>query len=174
VAHAWRSQTLRMVDPPEQQSKGQSSSHLQKKEEYYHHTTFLFDSGPARVLYRQCDSQHASQRHKELLEIMRTAGQLFISLWKQKVFIAAWGLEKFQKMPFSIASNEMMAHPAMGLEEGDTRMDGWPVQMVVQPAIVAFGNEDGSNYNEYKVWAKALVWLSPRYVPEGYPATRNE
>lgn len=149
-----------MVDPPEYGSGALNGNYLEsvrRKEEYYKFSTITFDSSSARVLYRPSDG---SQRQKELYNIIRTAGELFASLWKQKVFIASWGLEKFQFKKFSSASNEMMAHPAHNLEDGDDRLDGCRVRMVVHPAIVAYGNEEGHNYHEYKVWAKASVWVA--------------
>ena len=46
------------------------------------------------------------------------------------------------------------------LEEEEARLDGLPIQMVVEPAIVAYGNERGESYGHRKVWAKAVVCVS--------------
>jgi hypothetical protein len=159
TAHAWRSQTLRLVDPPPEQERGIQANYrnqsAERKARYYQQLTQFFDSGKARVLYRSCD---ANQRRKELYEIIHALGELFNSLWKQKVHIVCRGLDHFQRTSFTASSDLMTAHAAYRLDEADTKLDGLPVQMVVQPAILAYGNEEGKNYDQYKVWAKAVVW----------------
>lgn len=149
-----------MVDPPEPELDGQFNIHresLQNKERYYIDHAERFDSGPARVLFRHSDTR---KRVEELSEIIRIACELSASLWKQKIFMKCWSLEELQNIPFFVASREMKAHHAYGLEDQDTKLDGGQVQMVVQPALLAFGNEEGKNYTEYKVWAKAVVLIS--------------
>lgn len=129
---------------------------LRSKEDYYNRYATGFESSSAKVLFRPDDG---TQRVQELLEIIRTAGKISASLWKQKIFFECWGMEKFRDIPFSAASEVMRAHSTHGLEDNDTRFNGRQIYMVVQPAIVAFGNEEGKNYHEYKVWAKAVVWV---------------
>ena len=146
-----------MVDPSNLPESTIQASSGQRKEQYYRHITTVFESSDARVLYRPCN---VAQRHEELLDVMRTVGDLFSSLWKQRVFTVPWGNEKLQKMQFSVGSRTMTAHPSHRLEDGDARLNGRTVQMVVQPAILAYGNEEGRNFDESKVWAKAVVWLS--------------
>ena len=51
-------------------------------------------------------------------------------------------------------------HAAHKLEENDNSKDGMPIQMVVEPGILAYGNEQGESYEVSKVWGKAVVWLS--------------
>ena len=146
-----------MVDPPNPPESTLQASSSQRKEQYYRHIATIFESSDVRVLYRPCD---VAQRHEELLDVMRNIGDLSSSLWKQRVFTVPWGMEKFRKMQFSVDSRMMTAHPTHGLGDGDARLDGRTVQMVVQPAILAYGNEEGENFDESKVWAKAVVWLS--------------
>lgn len=64
------------------------------------------------------------------------------------------------KEPFHIGSDECEAHAAHKLEEDDKSKDGMLIQMVVEPAILAYGNEQGESYEVSKVWGKAVVWLS--------------
>ena len=146
-----------MVDPSNLPESTLQARCSQRKEQYYRHITTVFEASDARVLYRPCD---VARRHEELLEVMRALGDLFSSLFKQRAFTACWGKEKLQKMQFSADSRTMAAHPSHGLEDGDARLNGRTVQMVVQPAILAYGNEEGRNYGESKVWSKAVVWLS--------------
>lgn len=53
----------------------------------------------------------------------------------------------------------MEIHPTQSVDEGDTSKDGSLVQLVVQPAVLAFGNEEGKKYDKFKIWAKAVVWV---------------
>lgn len=147
-----------MVDPHEQElgvRAGYRHESTERKERYYQDMARIFDSGNIRVFYRASDDH---QRRKELYEIIRALDELFSSLWKQKAYIVCRGLDRFQDEPFMATSDLMTAHPAYRLDEGDRKLDGLPVRMVVQPAILAYGNEEGKNYDHYKVWAKAVVW----------------
>lgn len=150
-----------MVDPHEQDlgvKAGYRQESAERRDSYYHDMARIFDSGKVRVFYRPSDDY---QRRTELYEIIRALGELFTSLWKQRAHIVCWGLDHFQNEPFTATSDLMTAHPAYRLDEADSALNGHPVQMVVQPAIVAYGNEEGKHYDHYKVWAKAVVWCGP-------------
>ncbi|KAF7507830.1 hypothetical protein GJ744_009994 [Endocarpon pusillum] len=161
LAHRWRSLTLFMVDPPEHESKTQPENFQEarrRKEAYYHYATDLFEEY-ARVIFRKTDTV---RRREELFGIIQGAGELFSSLWKQKTFIETRLSDHYRQKAFDITSDQIEAHPALHLEEGDAKMDGSPIEMVVQPAVLAWGNEEGEDYDKYKVWAKAVVWLGAR------------
>ena len=87
-------------------------------------------------------------------------GEFTCRLWAQKVFISVLGAKELLKQPFRANSEEYEAHATHKLELGDTTMDGKSIQLVVEPAIVAWGNERGESYHLRKVWSKAVVWLS--------------
>ena len=40
------------------------------------------------------------------------------------------------------------------------RLDEHKILAVIQPALVAHGNDDGENYDSQKVWSKALVLVA--------------
>jgi hypothetical protein len=166
LAHVWRSLTLLMVDPPEHDAKSQPGNYdeaRKRKDAYYHRATNTFENY-ARVLYRKLDNAASPQRWNELYDIIRAAGELFSSLWKQKVYIES-RLDYYHGTPFNVTSKELEAHPALHLEDGDTRLDGAPVEIVIQPAILAWGNEEGKYYDYSKVWAKAIVWVGAQPPP---------
>lgn len=58
---------------------------------------------------------------------------------------------------FNATSSVMSAHRLHKLDEDDTRLDGKKVLLVVQPAVLAFGDENGESYDQSKVWARANV-----------------
>ena len=68
-------------------------------------------------------------------------------MWSQKNNICVQGLKELYKQPFKIDSDLFEAHPLHKLDEDDTSMDGKPSQMVVEPAILAWGNGNGESYD---------------------------
>lgn len=94
------------------------------------------------------------------MDLFCSAGDLFSRLWSQKAYIRTIGSRFLLKEPFRIGLDYCEAHAAHKLEEDDESKDGMPIQMVVEPGIFAFGNEQGESYEVYKVWGKAVVWLS--------------
>lgn len=88
--------------------------------------------------------------------MIEEAGALSAILWKQRSLPEVQGLSAFSDKAFSAASKTMRVHESQrSLKE----TEGLPVGMVVQPAIVAWGNENANNYDMDRVWLKASVWL---------------
>ena len=164
TAHAWRSQTVSSLDPPEYQLR---STNTRRKEDakkakqmYYRELITQFESSRARALYREFSEQDELDRRTQLSEIFRECGDVFSALWAQKVAVSSLARERLLKRPFDVRSREFEAHAFHKLEEGETDLDGKPIQLIVEPAIVAWGNEYGRGYDRYKVWTKAVVWVS--------------
>ena len=137
------------------------------RQKYYRKLISEFEGSNAQFLYRESDEQQMLQRRTQLLEIFERTGELFSKLWSQKTCIGIFTLQDLLKCPFKIASEVLEAHAAHKVEAGDKSMDGKPVQMVVEPAIVAWGNERGESYNAYKIWARAVVWMSSGTITGG-------
>lgn len=152
------------IDPPEYQirpsSRARKEDAKRRKELYYRQLIDDFEKSRARALYRGCNQDEALERRTQLLQIFRDAGDLFSALWAQKVEIGTLGGKELLKTPFDVQSRKVEAHASHMLEEGDKDLDGKPIQLVVEPAIVAWGNEYGEGYNQYKIWTKAVVWMS--------------
>jgi hypothetical protein len=49
----------------------------------------------------------------------------------------------------------------MRLDCDSHEFDGRFVDMVIEPGILAWGNERGENYDQHKVWSPATVWIAP-------------
>ena len=149
--------TLRLFDPSEQESASRFKLYkesVQTKDEYYDLATDIFHDEYG-FLYRQTDR---NESERELYQIFCSAGKLFSSLWKQKIFIDSQ-FDCYNQRPFEVASDLMEIHPTQRIDDGDTSKDGLLVQLVVQPAVLAFGTEEGQKYNKFKIWAKAVVWV---------------
>ena len=155
---------MRLLDQQEANSSSSGSSASQEARDrrmrYYCKIMQHFESSDAKYLYRQCDEQDKSKRWEQLLEIFRSTGELTSKLWSQKVFISVLGAKELLKQPFKVSSKEFEAHASHKLEGGDTSLDGMSIQLVVEPAIVAWGNEQGESYDTRKVWSEGVVWLS--------------
>jgi hypothetical protein len=121
-----------------------------------------FETSSANVLFRDISEDKVVERRTQLLEIFKAAGPVFSSLWSQRECLTAFGREIYLNTAFRIDSSQVEPHALHQLDEDekDTKMDGMPIQLVVEPAIVAWGNERGENYDQFKIWSKAVVWLS--------------
>ncbi|MCJ1432674.1 hypothetical protein MMC27_002031 [Xylographa pallens] len=163
-AHAWRSQTVELIELPEQEVHPSTSPDIpeapQRKENYYRKLVTDFESSNAQILYRECEDRVIVRRRIQLVELFRSIGELTSKLWLQKVAIRVVGSDQLLKVRFENGDDLLDAHAIHKLEDGDTCMDGMPIQVVVEPAIVAGGNERGESYEEFKVWGKAVVWMS--------------
>jgi len=82
-------------------------------------------------------------------------------LWKQKVFVDFVGMNRLQNQTFWMNSQELEPHRIHGLEDDENphRADGCHIGMLVQPVIRAYGNNDGEDYHQCKIWSKGVVWL---------------
>ena len=142
-AQSWRSLTLQLLESPEQETC------IQQRRLYYSWAQSQFSEQYGYL----CRRSNTYESDRELYEIMSYAGDLFSPLWKRKIYI------EYSGMPFYTGSQELEAHPTEHLIEGDTSKDGYPVRLVVQPAILAYGDEEGNHYDQVRIWAKAVVWL---------------
>lgn len=134
-----------------------------RREERYDELVDQFDKGRSSCLYRPCTQSELFRRRTSLKNLLHDTGEYLTRLWSQKVYIEILDLAELRHNPFKIAAEEYEPHNRLKLddEQNDTRLDGWPIQAVVQPAIVAYGNEQGEEYAKLrKIWSKAIVWVS--------------
>ena len=161
AAHVWRSQTAELLDLIDHTASNPELEAQDRRDVYYRILVeeFIFTS-PARILFRPCNQDEVVVRKEQLLEVFRFTGETIRKLWYQKVYMATLGPTNLLNKRFEISSAEMEPHATHRLEAGDTSLDGMPIQLVVEPGIIAWGNERGESYNRGKVWLKAVVWLS--------------
>ncbi|KAK2733111.1 hypothetical protein FQN57_002303 [Myotisia sp. PD_48] len=166
-AHIWRSQLVRVYNPPngikledsEIAAKAKMKVRIQRCSEYF---ASIFHAGPAQHLFRHMSKDNEICRLKKLRDIYISAGHLATRLWTQRTFTTTQHLEDLRVDPFRNNSPTMEAHPSQGLEDDeDHTLDGAQIAVVVHPAVLAFGNDDCENFHQARVWAKAVVLLSP-------------
>ena len=133
-----------------------------RREQYYKTLVQDFISSNAQALFRSCSEDDVQRRYTQLLETFRATGEVTCKLWTQKVWITTTGRKELLHKRFFTKSTDAEAHAAHAskLDAEGTSFDGMPIQLVVEPGIVAWGNERGNHYDEKKVWLKAVVWIS--------------
>lgn len=130
------------------------------REKYYQDIAKLIFRRARPVLSETTEED--SQTHwNELLEMIRNAGAFAARLFTQKVkmvVVQSWRKED-DAFRFDIRSSRMTPHPSMLLDEDSHEFDGCMIDFMVEPAIIAYGNEAGRNYDEWKIFMKMTVLL---------------
>jgi hypothetical protein len=105
---------------------------------------------------------HADNMKKELEKLLLEAGDLSYHLWTQKVDIEYFSLKELPTN-FDQKHEYLEEHPSQKAQvmENEASLDGKPIWLVVHPAVLAYGDSDGSNYDAFNVWKKATVWIGP-------------
>ncbi|KAL4933395.1 uncharacterized protein BDV17DRAFT_251822 [Aspergillus undulatus] len=152
ASHIWRSNTIRNLSARSSSASTTQSYLGSKLDGICNRFVTEFLAGPAHALLNENDRDAHS---RELRSLYKSAAQLALALWSQRSFIAT---HKLHDLPwFTVTSALMEVHRLQHLDEDDTSMDGKGILLVVQPAVLAFGSEDADRYDEYKVWAPAVV-----------------
>lgn len=164
-AHIWRSQLLRIYNPPLATAKDEkeklAAKDMQKRiDNCSSLLATKFATGPVKPLLRQIPQTQELGRLEKLKHIYIDAGQLATRYWTQRSFVKSHHLETLRAETYRARSPLMEAHPSQGLEDDeDNSHDGARVAVVVHPAVLAFGNDDCEEYHQPRVWAKAVVLL---------------
>lgn len=159
----WRAQMLRILQTPDRVSKsdivfgGSLRANLSRMG---NQRSEQFLSGPMRYLLGRPSGDEQSMK-KALADIYTFAGQLSLSVWTQRSFLECPKLQ--QNIRFCNGDEMISAHAIHRLDdEEDTRLDGQPVIAIIQPAVLAFGNDNAEHYEQYKIWAEAIVLIDER------------
>ena len=115
-----------------------------------------FLSGPVRLLTRLDPTKEDFGRmHQGIYDLIFNAGEVSARLWTQRTYMDFASLSSLKT--FHVDNEIMTAHRLHKLDDDDHRLDGKPIIAVIQPGIVAYGDNNGENYDKRKVWAKAVV-----------------
>lgn len=121
----------------------------------------FLDSGAKHLL--DCPSKDVEKNHRKLLKLeFEKALEYSLQLWSQRSILKCMDLEAFQslgKTTYDPPFRFMEPHQSQELDSSSA-FRGSPITMVIQPAIVAWGTEEGERYDEAtRVWLKSRVWL---------------
>ena len=118
-----------------------------------------FLKSDVKCLLKSVVPEEEVQRHEELLSIFQVASDLAARLWSQKteMVIADGARFRTENWTFDINSPYMEAHMSMGCDNESQDFDGSPIDLVLVPGVIAFGNSEGKMYSSSKVWMKSTV-----------------
>ncbi|KAK4610456.1 hypothetical protein CLAFUW4_13756 [Fulvia fulva] len=165
-ANMWRSQTIRYLFPPGEESKDNPSPLQQfvvnKRLSAGVRAANRFLNGSSKLLMRRgLDQEESRQLCANVSVVFDHATSLAIRLWRQRVALRCHFLHDLANTKFAVDSPELEAHGLHDLDDpADRRLDGKPIRTVVHPSVVAHGTHEGDSYDSARrVWAKALVVL---------------
>jgi hypothetical protein len=165
LQNQWRAMTVRMLSAEKDKSAASTAESAHKSVQDSKEAAYALFSEQvvtsSKALLRHVDTQDATTRSDELTALFASAGELACKLHRQNVKIGVI-LSPQELNPFSIDSDTMEPHTKINIEQDDHSWDGRPIDVVVTPAILAYGDERGENYSMFKVWSKAVVWMEER------------
>ena len=140
-------------------------THLQKlkSDAYAALTSRIIRSG--EMLLRDTNEEGKRARSAGLIALFERAGDLACQLHGQYVKVRV-AFSARELGAFSVDSSIMEAHTTMDIEQDDHGWDGQRVDLVLQPAIMGYGDERGENYDQSKVWSKAVVYMTGNRRPK--------
>ncbi|KAF5670342.1 P-loop containing protein [Fusarium circinatum] len=124
-----------------------------------------FLRGPARHLLRSLSDEEWQDCSSGLEEQINQALQQSLGLWTHRSYMRCYDLPILQQLGcdvFEAGSDLMQPHQAHQLgQPKQSQHHGTPIVMVVQPAIVVCGTEEGEDYGHIRrVWMPAKVFNS--------------
>ncbi|KAI1955464.1 hypothetical protein LOZ58_006762 [Ophidiomyces ophidiicola] len=150
-AHSWRSQTVRLLS-----SSNTILPHAgHQRETACKRLACAIMNGPISRICREATREENELRSESLAGLLLDASNISAGLWTQRNNIKCLWLHDLGK--FQVNSPFMSAHRLQKLDEGDTRLGGNDILAVIQPAVLAYGSNEGENYKEWRVWLKAIV-----------------
>jgi len=113
------------------------------------------------------DPTSSDSRLKQLIVIGTKAAHLSYRLWTQKTRLSILDTKDLHLeredgiLRFQNGGELVKHHPYHNVElsADEHALDGRQVVLVTHPAIVAYGDASGEQYEEYKIWKKAEVWM---------------
>ncbi|EFR05272.1 hypothetical protein MGYG_08283 [Nannizzia gypsea CBS 118893] len=139
-AHIWRSQLLRVYNPPE-------GGVLSEKEKLAAKRCIPGSNGAVITLQHL----HTGQQNTSFGRSPVIRKQLVLINYETSSQMLSQNLPSLKLEQFKVSSQSMEAHPSQGLDDDEISR--------IHPALLAFGNDDCENYHIARVWAKAVVLL---------------
>jgi len=119
-----------------------------------------FVNPATQPLLQKMEESTRDQFLKELSNLFANAGHLSFRLWTQRPSIALRDLSNLPTRTFNANSEYLEAHALHKHDDPkDPRLDGMKTKVVVHPAVLAYGTHDAEQYDQSRIWAKAVVWL---------------
>lgn len=131
--------------------------------------TKSFLESSARLFLKHLTSEESDDRNAMLEEEFDNALQYSVRIWAQRSSIRVWDLGRFGAQTSNTLDHNCSEIYRTQATKGPEQLEGRPVVLVVQPAIVAFGTEEGYSYDRpTRAWIKAQIWFG------GSEAAKND
>ncbi|KAK8249261.1 hypothetical protein IWZ00DRAFT_488673 [Phyllosticta capitalensis] len=165
-AHNFRTQLLRAAFPNSTLRKDTPSSPLILESAttalYSEILSDFLNSTAASVLLKP-GNREAEDCQAELFNIVCEAARIAIHLATQRKFYVWDSPEHVLGQRFGAGSEYYKADKLNRVEdEEDNKCDGMPIRLLLSHAVRAFGDNDGQDYSESLLVAKAVVWVDDR------------
>jgi len=167
-AHAWRSQTLRILLPNQGANtlEGEKSMRITtegkiEKVAEKHASNFL--EGSARYLFNP--ERNNEETNQKVRAIYKEAAMLSYRLWTQKTTLRCFSLQDLQeieKLVFDADDEYLKPNPLVGYYKHEDQLKGKPITLIVHPLILVFGTSEGKDYDSERIWASGEVWLNSK------------
>lgn len=117
--------------------------------------------GPVHVLLKPLAGEApVTKRTEDLRGLIHVAGEFAFRLWSQRTFMTCIGLDQLEG--FLSSGSFLSAHRLHRLEEDDDKLDNRRIVILTHPVVLAWGDEKAENYDQYKVWGKAIACVEER------------
>ncbi|OJJ42092.1 hypothetical protein ASPZODRAFT_137510 [Penicilliopsis zonata CBS 506.65] len=162
---AWRSQWLRLLNPKHRDDKKDLTrleatkvrSATARKEAAMDIMQGFIDTVTGHLISPLATDGVA---FTSLANIFITAAETSNKLWLRKSYIEVRTMETLS--PTFVHDMELLkAHRLHNrvLDDDPTALDGAPIHIVTQPAVLVHGLSDGTDYSQTWLWKAAVVWM---------------
>ncbi|KAF7862562.1 hypothetical protein EAF04_007435 [Stromatinia cepivora] len=154
-AHRWRSDTIRLGFPEVSKDGKVEAARLQMQTLIDQRANIQAENFINSVANNLFDK--TPKLMNKLQDLYQEAANLSYHLWTRRAVLKISTLNELN--PLFDINDRMMTLHTMVKEDFENKLTGQPITLVVNPAIVAYGTEDGEDYETPRVWAPAEVWL---------------
>ena len=134
-----------------------------KREYYFSVTKRIIDSSDFLFPGKLAD-ESIFKRDNDLVGIVRSLCDLISKCYSQNVIVKVLAthtdLKEYGGLKFSESSDLFKAHDSLGIERNDASKDGWEIDLLIRPAVIAFHEHQKGRDKDYSVWLKGIVWMS--------------
>ncbi|KAH8587067.1 hypothetical protein B0O99DRAFT_527398 [Bisporella sp. PMI_857] len=162
--HIWRSQTLRLLLPPvrkdasdaEQQLRHMTESSINRSAEQQ---ALDFLAGPASYLIESKGNEESTSKLKKIYS--RAAGLSYM-LWTRRTEMRCFTLHEIGNLAFNAESPYFDPDSLVKYDDHEDHLKGRMVTLIVHPLLQVYGTDEAKDYDQERVWAKGVVWLSSK------------
>lgn len=171
AAHAWRCLTLRLLDPEDAVPDTIGADMKEAARASRESSAKLWAAGVVEEVANKLQlipRVNLEDVKSELEAIAVDITELSWSLWTRKQLFEVWKWQdlkpeedEYVELTYRPDAQSMKPHAlhTAELTEDEDALNGNAAVLLCSPAVVAWGNADGGEYETEQVWRKAVVWF---------------